>query len=255
MLKIRSSASWPPVGPACITHQHHGGPARELLGAGANNVANFGDSVEVDKSPVSSPAFWDSLYAGGNDGWELGAASPPLIAWLEAGGRFASRDASRAPRVAIPGAGRGHDARALVRRGHHVWGFDFAAAAIREARALARDESQTVTYEQRDIFTLDTEYASFFDGVWEYTCFCAIDPARREEYARVMHAFRAPGGTLLACFFPLREGDQGPPFPVSRPGIERVLAPFFRIVENGPPAVSVEQRQGFEWLVRAERLA
>jgi hypothetical protein len=156
--------------------------------------------------------------------------------------------------VAIPGAGRGHDARALARRGHHVWGFDFAAAAVREARALARDEGLAVTVEQRDIFTLDTDYPGFFDGVWEYTCFCAIDPARREEYARVMHAILAPGGTLLACFFPLREGDQGPPFPVSQPEIERVLAPFFRIVESGPPAASVEQRRGLEWLVRAERL-
>src|SRR5712691_4582963 len=42
-----------------------------------------------------------------------------------------------------------------------------------------------------------------------------------------------PGGTFLACFYPLRDGDEGPPFPVSPEGIERVLATRFRIVESG----------------------
>ena len=110
-----------------------------------------------------------------------------------------------------------------------------------------------VRFEQRDIFTLGAEYTGFFDGVWEYTCFCAIDPGRREEYARVMHAILRPGGTLLGCFYPLRDGEDGPPFPVSEPEIARVLAPYFRIVESGPPTSFVEQRRGLEWLVLAER--
>jgi hypothetical protein len=209
--------------------------------------------VGIDRAPVSTPAFWDELYAGGKDGWELGAAAPPLVAWLDAGRRFARRDDAGAARVAVPGAGRGHDARLLARHGHRVWGFDFADAAVDQARALARQEGVAVTYEQRDIFTLAAEYPGFFDAVWEYTCFCAIDPARRDEYARTIHAILRPGGTLLACFFPLRDGEDGPPFPVSREEIERVLAERFRVVESGPPVSSVEQRRGLEWLVRAER--
>ena len=55
--------------------------------------------------------------------------------------------------------------------------------------------------------------------------------------------------------YPLRDGEDGPPFPVSEPEIERVLAPHFRIVASGPPAASAERRQGLEWLVRAERRA
>jgi methyl halide transferase len=210
--------------------------------------------VGIDRPPVSTPRFWEELYADGKDGWELGAPAPPLVAWLDGGVRFATRDGAGPARVAVPGAGRGHDARLLARHGHRVWGFDFAAAAVAQARALARQEGVAVTYEQRDIFTLGTEYAGFFDSVWEYTCFCAIDPRRRKEYARVIHTILRPGGTLLACFFPLREGEDGPPFPVSHAEIERVLAPYLRIVESGPPVSSVEQRRGLEWLVRAERL-
>jgi methyl halide transferase len=209
--------------------------------------------VELGRQIVSTPAFWEDLYAGGKDGWELGTAAPPLAAWLAAGRRFSARDGSDAVRIGVPGSGRGHDARLLSRRGYRVWGFDFALAAITEARALAQRDGVAVTYEPRDVFTLARDYSGFFDGVWEYTCFCAIDPARREEYARVIHTILRPGGTLLGCFYPVRDGDDGPPFPVSQAGIERVLAPYFHIVESGPPARSVDRRRGLEWLVLAER--
>ncbi|HEV8441020.1 MAG TPA: methyltransferase domain-containing protein [Methylomirabilota bacterium] len=209
--------------------------------------------MELGRPAVSTPAFWEDLYAGGHDGWELGTPAPPLRAWLDGGGRFSTADGSGEVRVAVPGAGRGHDARLLAQRGYRVWGFDFAPAAIARARALAEREGVMVSYEQRDVFTLARDHAGFFDAVWEYTCFCAIDPARREEYARLLHAILRPGGTLLGCFYPLRDGDDGPPFPVSRPEIERLLAPHFRIVESGPPARSADRRRGLEWLVFAHR--
>ena len=206
-----------------------------------------------DRPTVSAATFWEQLYREGQDGWELGVPAPPLVAWLDRGGRFTALEGTGPARIAVPGSGRGHDARLLVRRGYRAWGFDFAAAAVTQAAALARRAGMTVAYEQRDVFTLGVAYAGFFDGVWEYTCFCAIDPARREEYVRTVRAILRPGGTLLACFFPLRDGEEGPPFPVSRPEVKRLLAPHFTIVESGPPAVSAERRQGLEWLVRAER--
>jgi SAM-dependent methyltransferase len=213
------------------------------------------------RTAVSRPDFWEGLYAGGEDGWELGAAAPPLARWLADGRRLRAARPDEGPtgapgepaRIAVPGCGRGHDCRLLARHGYRVWGFDFAAAAIGEARTLALPEGLAVTYEQRDIFTLEADYRGFFDGVWEYTCFCAIDPARRAEYARLIHALLRPGGWLLACFYPLRDGADGPPFPVSRAEIDEVLAPHFRIVEAGPPAESAERRRGLEWLVLAER--
>jgi SAM-dependent methyltransferase len=201
---------------------------------------------------VSAPGFWEDLYARGEDGWELGEPSPPLAAWLARGGRFSStRD--RPARVAIPGCGRGHDARLLARRGYEVHGFDFAEAAVAAARAGADAEGLAITFEQRDIFTLGEQRPGFFDAVWEYTCFCAIDPGRRQEYARVVHAVLRPGGVLLGCFYPVRDGSDGPPFPVSIEAVEQVLHPYFLIEEAGPPDESIERRRGLEWLVRATR--
>lgn len=219
--------------------------------------------AERGEPAVSSPDFWQDLYARGEDGWELGAPAPPLVAWLDRGGRIPiaggapapprAHGALAAPRVAVLGCGRGHDARLLARAGYAVWGFDFAATAVADARARARREGIPITVEQRDLFGLDADCPGFFDAAWEYTCFCAIHPGRREEYARLVHAILKPGGWFLACFYPLREGAEGPPFPVSVDGIERVLAPGFTIVEAGPPAESAEGRRGLEWFVRAER--
>ena len=208
----------------------------------------------LDRKPVSTPAFWEGLYAEGQDGWELGEPAPGLVAWLSAGGRFGVTTDDVRPRVAVPGCGRGHDVRLLARQGYRAVGFDFAAAAVAEARGLASAEGVEAAFEQRDIFTLVRDHREVFDGVWEYTCFCAIDPARRADYVDVLRTILKRGGTLLACFYPLREGDDGPPFPVARDEVERLLAPHFAIVESGVPAASSERRRGLEWMVRAMRL-
>ncbi|HSB40748.1 MAG TPA: methyltransferase domain-containing protein [Methylomirabilota bacterium] len=238
--------------------------------------------MEPHRPGVSAAGFWEGLYAGGQDGWELGGPAPALEDWLERGGRFEvarrapgglSADGGSAgamsgppqmkslknetvispPQIAVPGCGRGHDARLLARHGYRVTAFDFADAAVAEARRLAAADGVAVAVEQRDVFTLARDYTGAFDGVWEYTCFCAIDPARREEYARVLHAILRPAGRLLACFYPLREGDGGPPFPVSREAIDRALAGRFTVLRAGPPGRSAEHRRGLEWLVEARR--
>jgi SAM-dependent methyltransferase len=206
--------------------------------------------VAGDRAPVSTSAFWEKLYAAGEDGWELGEPAPALVQRLEAGLPLAP-----GTRVAVPGAGRGHDARLLARRGYQVTGFDFAEAAVREARRLAEEEGVRVAFERRDVFSLAADYTEAFDAVWEYTCFCAIDPARRGEYVDVLHDVLRPGGLLFGCFYPLREGTDGPPFPVSREGIEADLAPRFDLLESAPPAASPERRRGLEWLILARRRA
>jgi SAM-dependent methyltransferase len=143
--------------------------------------------------------------------------------------------------------------RLLARRGYRAVGFDFAAAAVEEARALAAAEDVDAAFEQRDVFGLGADRREAFDAAWEYTCFCAIDPARRAEYVEVLRAILKPGGTLLACLYPLRWDAEGPPFPVALAEVERLLTPAFRIVESAAPAASVDRRRGLEWLIRAVR--
>ena len=195
---------------------------------------------------VSAPEFWDERYASGGDAWELGAPAPPLVDF------FATARLDGA-RVAVPGCGRGHDARFLAGLGYDAVGFDFSEAALTAARRLAASEGSAARFENRDVFAVGRELPNAFDGVWEYTCFCAIDPARRAEYVASLAGTIRPGGWLLGCFFPLRGNPAGPPFPVSTEGVRRALRPAFRIERAFPPPRSARGRQGREWMVLARR--
>jgi SAM-dependent methyltransferase len=196
---------------------------------------------------VSAVEFWEERYARGEDGWELRRPAPPLVDFIE------TTPPPRG-RVAVPGCGRGHDARFLARRGYEVTGFDFSPAALAAAETLARGDNVGVRFEQRDIFGLSADFTHAFDGVWEYTCYCAIDPRRRDEYVATLARIIRPGGWLLACFFPLGSGSAGPPFPVARDEIGSRLAPHFRIVREGPPGRSAAGREGREWVVLADNV-
>lgn len=194
---------------------------------------------------VGEPSFWQGLYERQDDRWQLPGPTPPLVEYL------ARHPRPPGERVAVPGCGRGHDARLLARHGYRVWAFDFAETAIRAGRGLAERARADVVFEQRDVFGLAADYRGFFDGVWEYTCFCAIDPARRPEYVGLLRTLLQPNGWLLACFFPVREGSGGPPFAATEEEIRRLLAPHFALVEDYVPATSAQGRAGVEWLVMA----
>jgi len=204
--------------------------------------------VPPSKLMINAPAFWETLYADHHDGWEMGGPHPSLVHLVE------TTPPPRG-RVAVPGCGRGHDARFLASHGYETVGFDFAAAAVAEARELARRDGVAATFEQCDLFTLPTDYAQAFDGIWEYTCFCAIDPRRRNEYVRAMAAILKPGGWFWACFFPIRTTGGGPPFPMAKREIRRRLAGAFRIERAGPPPRPVRARAAQEWMVQAVKRA
>ncbi len=195
---------------------------------------------------MSDVAFWEDLYDRGGDGWELGEPAPPLASFLEA-------RPVPVGRVAVPGCGRAHDVRFLVGRGYDAIGFDFAPAALAAARALASREGVPARFEQRDVFSLASDHAAAFDGVWEYTCFCAIDPGRRAEYVRALEGILKSGGWLLACFYPIGATGGGPPFPVSEDEVRGLLAPAFRIEHAARPVRSSPRRQGQEWMVLARK--
>ena len=222
--------------------------SREGRGLSTNHDDSPTSAVSPEGPPVGGPAFWRDLYARGDDRWELGRPSPSLDAHL-------ARSAPPPGRVAVLGCGRGHDGRLLARRGYRVWGFDFAPEPLQAARELALREGLDVAFEQRDIFTLAGSHAAFFDGIWEYTCFCAIDPAKRAAYADLVPRLLRPGGFFLACFFPMVPAPpaepSGPPFPVTEAEVRRLFDPRFEFVEAYVPAASPEGREGREWMVFA----
>jgi hypothetical protein len=192
-------------------------------------------------SDVNSPRKWEIDYERGSDGWDLGGPTPAFKR-LAASGRF------RPGKMIVLGAGRGHDAREFARHGFRVTAVDFSAYAVREMRRLA-DPAAPIEILRHDIFALPSTLDGTFDYVLEYTCFCAIDPRRRGEYADLVAHLLKPGGAYIDLAFPLGTHAGGPPFAVSA---SELLALFesrgFRLAAREASADSVRQRRGREEL-------
>jgi SAM-dependent methyltransferase len=194
--------------------------------------------------PVDRAADWDAVYARGEDRWDIGGPSPPLVAVLGRG------EVAPPGRALVPGCGHGHDARLLAARGFEVVGVDFASRAVREARrGAAAAGVRGVRFERRDLFRLPPSYGSAFDLVFEQTCFCAVHPDRRDAYARAVHRALRPGGLLLGLFYDIR-AEEGPPFGTTPAEIRHrfVSSGLFSLEKSRVPAESVPARQGREWL-------
>jgi SAM-dependent methyltransferase len=190
---------------------------------------------------VNSPSKWDADYAQQTAGWDLGGPTP-VFKRIAAGGRFPPG------RMLVPGAGRGHDAREFARHGFQVTAVDFSEEAVHEMQRL-NDPDARLEILQHDLFTLPHELDRSFDYILEYTCFCAIDPARRAEYADLITRLLKPGGIHIDLAFPLDGRAGGPPFAVTEAEIFHLFqARGFELISREKPADSISPRRGAEEL-------
>lgn len=188
---------------------------------------------------VSEPEFWDVKYReAAPPPWDLGRPSPVLTAWLEAHPGLTGR-------ALVPGAGAGHDALALAQAGLEVVALDFAPAAVDAVRARAEAAGVPLAAVVGDALAPPADWAGSFDWVFEHTCFCAIDPARRDDYVAAMAQVLRPGGTLVGVFF--THGDTGgPPFDSTTEELRARFGGAFDLVSLAPATTSVPHREGEE---------
>lgn len=186
-------------------------------------------------------AFWDDRYTTGRTNWDIGQPAPPLVAFAPQLPRPLGR------RLACLGCGRGHDALFFAELGWSVAGFDFSEVALRYANERAASHGLLVDFQRRDLFTLDGDYRRVFDVVVEHTCFCAIDPNRRDDYVAVVRELLKPGGFFVGLFYAILPED-GPPFPTSADELRRRFAEGFEEQALFVPDTSVEGRAGRELL-------
>jgi methyl halide transferase len=193
-------------------------------------------------------SFWDQRYEQANIPWDLGGPSPPFARWL--------REGHMPPgKMMVLGAGRGHDARLFARAGFDVTAVDFSETAVSAMRSLT-NPALPLNIVQANIFDLPAGYNDSFDYVLEYTCYCAINPARRPDYANLVQRVLKPGGQLIALAFPLGDRVGGPPFAVS---VAEMVALFtrrgFHLAHREQPPDSVPPRRGNEELLVLVRRA
>lgn len=195
---------------------------------------------------VNSADKWEKDYLRGSDGWDLGGPNPVFLNLLESG---------QIPpgEMIVVCSGRGHDAREFARHGFQVTAVDFSPSAVQEMERL-NDSDTPVEILQQDLFTLPSKFDEAFDYMLEYTCYCAIDPPRRAEFADLAERLLKPGGLYISLAFPTSQRSGGPPFAVSVP---EVLSLFqergFQLVERKKPSNSVPERRGNEELLLLQK--
>jgi len=189
---------------------------------------------------------WEKSYRDGETPWDKGDAAPPLLELIE---RHGIALWGKGP-VLVPGCGFGHDVRALAEAGVSVIGLDIAETAVEKARLIPSATAEV--YEVGDFLSPSWREGRRFSGIWEHTCFCAIDPALRETYAQAAADLLGPGGVFAGVFYltPHEPGEDGagPPFAVSTEEIDALFSPWFERTDGWVPEAAYPGREGREWI-------
>lgn len=194
---------------------------------------------------------WNSRYRNKETPWCKGRAHPMLGEILD---RVVPADFDG--RVVVPGCGRGWDLAgiAAARPRARVTGIDISPLAVADA-ARAHAGQARISVVHGDF--LDAGWLAGFvkregaaDLLWEHTCFCALAPARRDDYVAASAAAIVPGGWLAGVFF-LSLDDEGTGPPWNCPPDE-LLARFGRRFATQLPVPVAETfpgREGCEYAV------
>lgn len=190
---------------------------------------------DVDKS-----YFWDSLYKNNEAGWDLKSANPVFVEILK-GNKILNRG-----KLLIPGCGKGYDALAAAKFGYDVTAIDFSIEAINFAKALAENESVNINFIHEDFFKLGTKYENYFDSIYEYTTYCAINPERHDEFAKKISFLLKEGGTFLAILFPVEKREGGPPFGIDPLESIKIFSKYLKLCNFTKSVNSIKPRMGRE---------
>lgn len=192
---------------------------------------------------------WDDRWRDGDTPWDHCEPAPPLLELLDS----EHGDYLMGRRVLVPGCGSGEDVRALARVGANATGLDISAAATTRAREM--DPTPGAKFENGSFFDWVSEP---FDAIWEHTCFCAIEPADRVQYAAACARLIRPGGFLTGVFYldPWLpdEVPAPPPHGSKIAEIIDLLGPEFVLRWDKVPDRGFPSRVGREWLAVFERI-
>ena len=144
---------------------------------------------------------WETRYQDGATGWERHGLNPAFLAWRESG-------AMPPCRILVPGGGRSLEPIALAEAGFDVTIVDAAPTAVAMQRARLERLKVSATVEQADLFAWDPDRP--FDAVYDQTCLCALPPALWPNYARRLHRWLRPEGSLFVLFMQ-SDRPSGPP--------------------------------------------
>jgi cyclopropane fatty-acyl-phospholipid synthase-like methyltransferase len=186
---------------------------------------------------------WQERYQTEDTPWDKGEPAPGLVDWLKK--QTFDPDA----RVLVPGCGRGHDASAWAKAGFDTTGIDLAEIALSDAREKYESLPNLAFFPGN---FWDEKPQEPYDVIFEHTLYCAIDPARREDYAKSLPNWLKPGGYFLAIHFIFPLDEEGPPFGASKDEIINRFQTNFTLRDDWKPR-HFEGRKNEEWMFLWQR--
>jgi len=191
---------------------------------------------------VSEQEFWDSIYQNKKAGWDLKSPTPVFQRIIK------EKKIINSCKLLILGSGYGYDAVEAAKAGYEVTAMDFSASAVSFAKKLAKKENVNVEFIQNDFFKFEADNSSGFDAVYDYVTYCAINPARREEYAKLINTLLKCGGVFIALWFPVEERKGGPPFGINLEETESIFSRFLKLNSSRLEKDTIKPRKGREVL-------
>ncbi len=194
------------------------------------------------KNPKFDEAFWSSKYQEGQTGWDMGAVSPPIQAYID---QLTNKELS----ILIPGAGNAYEAAYLFEQGFHdITVLDLAKEPLDNFKKRVPDFPPGNLVKQ-DFFKHKGQY----DLIIEQTFFCALDPSLRVAYIDKMKALLKPSGKLVGLLFDFRLSNEGPPFGGDADAYSLAFQKRFNIKTLAPCYNSIKPRDGKELFIIFEK--
>jgi SAM-dependent methyltransferase len=160
------------------------------------------ENQSAGENKLPDHAFWEKSFATERTGWDRGGVHPALTDWLQA-------EALLPCRIAVPGCGNGYEVITLAENGFDVTAIDFVQQPLNRLKQKLHGFKSNSAIVHSDIF--DFSPVTKFDAIYEQTCLCAIPPANRVAYERLVFEWLRPHGNLFILF--MQTGvDRSPPF-------------------------------------------
>lgn len=231
------------------------------------SVVFNGQHVEIkplwqNETQVEGADWWNQAYTGEiqtvtspehqkssknfevNPGWNMDAPAITLKDMLP-------RMKLPKSRILVLGCGDSHDAAFFAETGHMVTAVDISVHAIERSKKLYGHLSN-ITWVQADVFKLPEHFNNAFDLVYEYTCFCAINPVLRSQLVQAWSRCLHDQGQLMATLFCMHKRS-GPPFGGTEWEYRELLKKRFQTLIWTRWRKSDPRRQGRELFVLAQK--
>lgn len=172
----------------------------------------------MQKANQLDQSFWNTRWESHQIGWDIGKASPAIIAYME---QYPSKDAA----ILIPGCGNAHEAEWLLQNGFtNITLIDIAPKAVAHLKEKYGKEP-AIDVILGDFF----EHQGQYDLIIEQTFFCAIEPKLRQKYVAQSASLLKKNGQIIGLLFNTEFEKEGPPFGGNTLEYQHLFETNFRI--------------------------